>query len=68
MSGFTENSLVEQPAIDLFAELKWGTANCFYELSNNSPSPKSSPRGRGNVDLPEEAIDLAVEELTKDRR
>ncbi len=39
MSGFTENSLVEQPVIDLFAELKWETANCFYELFNNSPSP-----------------------------
>jgi len=31
MSGYTEDSLVEQPAIALFAELGWETANCFYE-------------------------------------
>jgi len=30
-SNYTENNLVEQPAIELFAELGWETANCFYE-------------------------------------
>ncbi len=66
-------------------------ANCFYESFGDSPSPVSSPTGRGtnlgrgtsydvmleqrlrpalrklNPDLPEEAVSLAVEELTKDR-
>jgi type I restriction enzyme R subunit len=37
MSGFTENSLVEQPAIALFAELGWKTTNCFYESFADSP-------------------------------
>lgn len=31
MSDYSEDSLVEQPAIALFAELDWQTANCFYE-------------------------------------
>ncbi|MBI2999745.1 MAG: hypothetical protein HYY46_15045 [Deltaproteobacteria bacterium] len=34
MTGdYTENSLVEQPAIALFSELGWEAANCFYEAS-----------------------------------
>jgi type I restriction enzyme R subunit len=40
-------SLIEQPAIELFAELDWETANCFYESFEDSPSPVSSPKGRG---------------------
>jgi len=32
MTGdYTEDTLVEQPAIALFAELGWQTANCFSE-------------------------------------
>jgi len=31
MSDYSEDSLVEQPAIELFAELGWETANCFHE-------------------------------------
>jgi type I restriction enzyme, R subunit len=31
MSGYTEDSLVEQPAIALFGDLAWETAKCFYE-------------------------------------
>ena len=31
MSSYTEDSLVEQPAIALFAELGWETADCFEE-------------------------------------
>ena len=31
VGDYTENSLVEQPAIALFEELGWETANCFYE-------------------------------------
>jgi len=48
MTGdYTENSLVEQPAIALFSELGWEAANCFYESFADSPSPGSSPTGRG---------------------
>jgi type I restriction enzyme R subunit len=31
MSDYSEDSLVEQPAIELFREIGWQTANCFYE-------------------------------------
>jgi len=47
VNSYTENSLVEQPAIALLAELGWETANCFYESFADSPSPFSSPTGRG---------------------
>ncbi|OGP28893.1 MAG: hypothetical protein A2038_04180 [Deltaproteobacteria bacterium GWA2_57_13] len=91
VGDYTENSLVEQPAIALFSELGWEAANCFYESFNDSPSPLSSPKGRGkdigretpyyvvlepklrvalrrlNPGLADEAINFAVEELTKDR-
>ena len=30
-TDFSENALVEQPAIALFGELGYATANCFYE-------------------------------------
>jgi len=30
-SDYSEFTLVEKPAIALFAELRWRTANCFYE-------------------------------------
>ncbi|WP_010585809.1 type I restriction endonuclease [Schlesneria paludicola] len=30
-TDFSENALVEQPAISLFEELGWPCANCFYE-------------------------------------
>lgn len=29
--GYTEQTLVEDPAIELFKELGWEHANCFYE-------------------------------------
>ena len=30
-TDFSENALVEQPAIALFEDLGYATANCFYE-------------------------------------
>jgi type I restriction enzyme, R subunit len=30
-TDYSENALVEQPAIALFEELGYETANCFYE-------------------------------------
>lgn len=67
VGDYTEDSLVEQPAIALFETLGWETANCFYESFADSPSPLSSPKGRGGLELPEEAMNPAVEKLTRDR-
>src|SRR6266496_6370989 len=99
--GYSEDSLIEQPAIELFKELGWETANCYNEsfdstLMRSAPSPLPSPRGRGrirqiylgrattaevvlvsrlrpalerlNPDAPKEAINDAIEQLTRDRR
>lgn len=80
MSDYSEDSLVEQPAIELFRELGWNTANCFYEKfgSNDTLGRETSSEVvllhhlraalvRLNPDLPSEAIALAIEELTRDR-
>ncbi len=80
MGDYSENSLVEQPAIELFGELGWQTANCFHEkfgtsatLGRETPNEVILLRRlraalvRLNPDLPHEAIALAIEELTRDR-
>ena len=80
MSDYSEDSLVEQPAIELFSQLGWQNANCFYEKfgENGTLGRETSsevvllPRLRAalmrlNPDLPSEAIALAIEELTCDR-
>ena len=79
-SDYSEDSLVEQPAIALFAELDWETANCFQEkFGENGTLGRETPNEvvlvprlraallRLNPDLPTEAIALAIEELTRDR-
>ncbi len=80
MNDFTENTLVEQPAIALFAGLGWETANCFDEKfgedctlgRETSSEVVLVPRlrltlERLNPALPKEAIELAIEELARDR-
>ncbi|MCD4778611.1 MAG: type I restriction endonuclease subunit R, partial [Desulfobacterales bacterium] len=70
----------EQPAIALFAGLGWETENCFYEkFGENSTHGRETssevvllPRLRSalerlNPALPKEAIELAIEELVRDR-
>lgn len=78
---YSEDTLVEQPAILLFSQLGYATANCFYEKVGTDDStlgratteevvlvPKlRSALVRLNPDLPSEAIELAIEELTRDR-
>ncbi|MBC8507195.1 MAG: type I restriction endonuclease subunit R [Chloroflexi bacterium] len=77
---YTEDSLVEQPAITLFAELGWDTADCFKEtfgaksmLGRETSSEvvlvsRLRPAlERLNPNLPAEAIQLAIDELTRDR-
>ena len=80
MNDYSEDSLVEQPAIDLFRERGWEIANCFYEkVGSNGTLGRDTtsevvlvPRLRSalvhlNPDLPSEAIELAIEELKRDR-
>ena len=77
---YTEDTLIEQPAIALFAELGWETADCYEEtygpegtLGRETSSEvvlrsKLYPAlERLNPDLPQEAFRLASEELTRDR-
>ncbi len=80
-SDYSEDTLVEQPAIALFSELGYETANCFYEKVGTRDSwlgretteevvlvPKlRSALQKLNPDLKSEAINLAIEELTRDR-
>jgi type I restriction enzyme R subunit len=91
MDSFTEDFLIEQPAIALFAELGWETANCYEEiflradlkdfqkpfgaidlgretssevvlLSRLLPALESL-----NPELPTHALQLAVDELLRER-
>ena len=77
---YTEDSLVEQPAIALFAELGWETADCFKETfgAESTLGRETSSEvvlvsrlrpvlERLNPELPVEALQLAIEELTRDR-
>src|SRR6266481_1020156 len=77
---YTEDQLVEQPAIGLFAELGWATVSALEEifgvnatLGRDTPSEVVLLRrlrtalGKLNPSLPPEAITAAVDELTRDR-
>jgi len=77
---FSEDALIEQPTIALFAELGWQTANCYHEtfgehgtLGRETGAEVVLVRRlraaleRLNPDLPSEAISLAIEELTRER-
>ena len=77
---YSEDALVQQPAIELFGELAWETADLFHEwASGKSTEGRETehevilvPRLRAalemlNPDLPAEALDQAIEELTRDR-
>src|SRR6266571_3035847 len=80
MHEYSEDILVEKPTIDLFAALGYQTANTFHEkLGKNGTLGREMDNEvvlvrrlrvalqRLNPDLPHEAIDLAIEELTRDR-
>jgi type I restriction enzyme R subunit len=80
-SQYTEDALIEQPAIELLSELGWQSANCFDETfapggGNQGRETTSEvllvPRlksalERLNPKLPDEALDLAIAELSRDR-
>ncbi len=79
--AYTEDQLVEQPAIGLFGELDWGTVSAMEEVygptgtlgRETSGEVVLLPRLRAaleklNPKLPPEAFDSAIEELTRSRR
>lgn len=79
--AYSEDTLIEQPTIELFASMKWKTANCFHEFDQPGGSPLKRETTaevvllsrlqpaleKLNPDLPKEAISQAIEELTRDR-
>ena len=81
ISGYTEDHLVEQPAIQLMQhELGWEMVTCYDEwvggVSNQGRDGKREvvlvvrlrpALQRLNPDLPVEAIEGAVEEICRDR-
>ncbi len=80
-TDFSENALVEQPAIALFGVLGYATANCFKEHvgTDNSTLGRETtadvvlvPRLQAaikklNPGIASDAVQLAIDELTKDR-
>lgn len=78
--AYTEDQLVEQPAIGLFAELGWRTVSAMEEILGAGGTLDRETKGdvvlagrlraalvRFNPALPPEAINTAVDELTRDR-
>lgn len=77
---YTENSLIEQPAIQLFAELGWATLSASEEVLGADGTLGRETKSevvlasrlrqvlmRLNPSLPPEAISAAVDELSRDR-
>jgi type I restriction enzyme R subunit len=78
---YSENALVEKPAIALFEELDYRHANCFYERVGGATSTLGRettndvilwPRLRAaleklNYGIARDAIKLAIDEIAKDR-
>ncbi len=80
MSGYSEDALVEQPAIALLGELGWETVNAYPEFDHGSSALGRETKGEViltqrlrpalallNPDLPPAALDEAVAELQRDR-
>lgn len=77
---YSEDTLIEQPAIELFASLGWDTGNLYGEWTGSHSSEGRqfqqevvlanrlrSALQKLNPDLPAAAIDTAIDEVTKDR-
>ena len=79
-TGYSEDTLIEQPAIELLASMGWEACNAYSEFEQGQ-----SPLGRENKaevvltarlrfilerfnpDVPPDAISQTIEELTRDR-
>ena len=79
-TGYTEDALVEQPAIALLASLGWEPVNAYHEFDHGASTLGRETRAeviltarlrpalqRLNPDASPEAIEQAIEELTRDR-
>ncbi|MHC9541687.1 MAG: type I restriction endonuclease subunit R [Vulcanimicrobiota bacterium] len=79
-TGYTEDTLVEQPAIALLAELGWETVNAYHECDHGASTLGRESKAEValiarlrpalqqlNPEVSSEAIDQAIEELTRDR-
>ena len=79
-SGYSEDELVEQPAIEAFQALGWETANLYHEKLGAHgtggretehevilPRRLRSALERLNPGLPTDALNQVIEELTRDR-
>ena len=61
--AYTEDTLIEQPAIKLYSELGWKTVSCWdEEFGPESPFGRNN---RGDVVLPKR-LRLALEQLNPD--
>src|SRR5450759_2434978 len=79
-AGYTEDALVEKPTIALLAELGWQTINAYGEFDHGASTLGRETRSeviltarlrpalqRLNPNMPPEAIEQAIEQLTRDR-
>jgi type I restriction enzyme R subunit len=80
-SNYSESTLIERPAMDLFSHLGWVVRNCFHEFDKNGKSfldretkadvilvSKLKPvLKKINPDISETVIDEAIKTLTSDR-
>ncbi|RMH18081.1 MAG: hypothetical protein D6698_07570, partial [Gammaproteobacteria bacterium] len=78
--NYSEDGLVEQPAIRLFADMGWETINATEEVFGLNGTLGRDAKGdvilagrlksalqRLNPEFPESAIDAAIEEISRDR-
>ncbi|MDZ4855271.1 MAG: hypothetical protein SGJ26_10530 [Nitrospirota bacterium] len=79
-NSYTEDSLVEQPAIQLFAQMGWQTVSALEEVFGVGGTLGRETKGeaalvprlrtaleRLNSSLPQEAISGAIDQLIRDR-
>jgi type I restriction enzyme, R subunit len=77
---FSEDGAVEQPTIKLFGELGWQTMNCYNEFASGKSTLGRESKSevvlverlraaiiKLNPKLPADAVNLAIEEITRDR-
>src|SRR5258707_10240586 len=80
MREYSEDALIEQPAIALFRQLGWEHANCFRETFGPNGTLGRETAGevvlirrlrlalaKLNPRLPAAALDQATQQLTRDR-
>ncbi|BDI33997.1 DEAD/DEAH box helicase [Capsulimonas corticalis] len=80
MSDYSEDALIEQPAIQLFHEIGWSTIDCYQEAMGAAGTLGRKSRQEVvltrrlreslailNPETPNEALDSAVEIITRDR-